>query len=134
MAGAKKVALMSLGLAAQKYGTKLSDEQEILGYFADIAMETYGLESVLLRARKRAEEQGEAACALQEAVVQCYAREALDKIESFARPLLAAIDEGDMLRTYAAALRRFTKREPVNVVALRRLIANAAVEKGGYPL
>ena len=38
-----------------------------------------------------------------------------------------------MLRTYLAALKRFTKREALNTVALRRQVAAAVVEKGGYP-
>ena len=134
LAGAKKVALMCLGLAAQKFGTKLSDEQEILGAFADIAMQTYALESALVRTVKRVAAQGEAACALQIAAVQCYAQDAMDTVESEARRLLAAVDEGDMLRTYLAALKRFGKREAVNSIALRRLIADAAIAKGGYPL
>jgi hypothetical protein len=48
--------------------------------------------------------------------------------------LLSAVDEGDALRTYLAALRRFTKREVVDTVALRRQVAEAAIEAGGYPL
>jgi alkylation response protein AidB-like acyl-CoA dehydrogenase len=134
LAGAKKVSLMCLGLAAQKFGTKLADEQEILGAFADIAMQTFALESALLRTVKRAAAQGEAACALQEAAVRCYAQDAMDCIESEARRLLAAVDEGDMLRTYMAALKRFTKREAVNTIALRRQLADAAIAKGGHPL
>ena len=54
VAGAKKVALMCLAVAAQKYEQALSDEQEILGHFADVAMETYALESAVLRTQKRA--------------------------------------------------------------------------------
>jgi alkylation response protein AidB-like acyl-CoA dehydrogenase len=134
LAGAKKVALMCLGVSAQKFGAKLSDEQEILGHFADIAMATYALESAIIRTKKRAAKQGEAACALQEAAVRCYAQDALDHLEISARHLLAAVDEGDMLRTYVAALRRFTKREPGKTVAMRRQIADAAIAKGAYPL
>jgi hypothetical protein len=99
-----------------------------------VAMETYALESAVIRARKRAAAKGEAATALVEAAVKVFARDAVDRIEISARNLLAAVDEGDMLRTYLAALRRFTKREPVNSVALRRQLAEAAVAKGGYPL
>jgi hypothetical protein len=124
---------MCLGLAAQKFGTGLSDQQEILGAFADIAMQTYALESAILRASKRAAAQGEAACTLEEAAVRCYAQDAMDEIEAQAKRLLAAVDEGDMLRTYMAALKRFTKREGANTIALRRQIADAAIEKVGYP-
>ena len=65
--------------------------------------------------------------------MRCFAQDAIDRIEAAARQLLAAVEEGDMLRTYLAALRRFTKREAVNTVALRRQVAAAAIEKGGFP-
>ena len=134
LAGAKKVALMCLGTAVQKLGPALKDEQEILGHFADIAMATYALESALLRTTKRASVRGEDQARLQEAAVRCYAQQALDEIEVSARQLLAAVEEGDTLRTLLAALKRFTKREVPNTVALRRQIAAAAIEQGAYPL
>ena len=133
--GAKKVALMAIGLAAQKYGDKLEQQQEVLGLFADIAMDVYALESAVLRAQKKAAREGEAKASLQAAVVQCFAQEAMDRIEANGRKLLAALDEGDTLRTYLAALKRFTKREVVDTVGLKRQIAEAAIDRvGGYPL
>src|SRR5688500_1688801 len=81
VAGAKKVALMCLGLAVQKFGQELSDHQEVLGHFADIAMEVYVLESAVLRAQKRAARDGEENVSLQAAAVQCYAQDALDQVE-----------------------------------------------------
>ncbi len=134
VAGARKVALMCLGVAVQKFEQQLTDQQEILGHFADVAMETYALESAVLRAQKRASALGEEKTRLQEAAVRCFAQDAMDRVEVSARRLLSAVDEGDMLRTYLAALKRFTKRDAVNTVALRRLVANAALEAGGYPL
>jgi alkylation response protein AidB-like acyl-CoA dehydrogenase len=134
VAGAKKVALAGLGLAAQKFGKRLEEEQEVLAHFADVAMQTYALESAVIRARKRALAIGEDKCRLQEAAVRCFAQDAMDRIETSGRRLLGALEEGDMLRTYLAALKRFTKREVVNTVALRRQVAAATLEAGGYPL
>ena len=54
--------------------------------------------------------------------------------EASGRRLLAAVEEGDMLRTYLAALKRFTKRETLDTVGLRRQVAAAAIDTGGYPL
>ena len=132
--GAKKAALACLGLAVQKFGQGLEEQQEVLALFADVAMELYALESAVLRTQKRALAQGEARCQLAEAAVRCFAQDAMDKIEVSARRLLAAVEEGDMLRTYLAALKRFVKRDAVNTVALRRQVARAAIETGGYPL
>jgi alkylation response protein AidB-like acyl-CoA dehydrogenase len=134
VAGAKKIGLMVIGLAAQKFGDKLVDEQEVLGCFADIAMETYAFESAVLRAQKRATALGEDQARLQEAAVKVFAQDAMDKIENTARRALAAIDEGDMLRTYLAALKRFSRREVANTIALRRQVAEAVIERGRYPL
>ena len=134
LAGAKKVALMCLGLAAQKFAQDLTEQQEVLGHFADIAMETYALESAIIRTQKRAAARGEDKVRLQEAAVRCFAQDALDKIEVSARRLLSATEEGDTLRTTLAALKRFTKRDALNTVALRRQVADAAIDAGGYPL
>ncbi|HET7746613.1 MAG TPA: acyl-CoA dehydrogenase family protein, partial [Vicinamibacteria bacterium] len=134
VAGAKKTALMCLGLAAQKFGAALTEEQEVLACFADIAMETYALESAVLRAQKKAAREGAEAARLAGAAVQCLAQDAMDRVEVSARRLLSACEEGDTLRTTLAALRRFTRRDPVNTVTLRRTLADAAIAAGGYPL
>lgn len=134
LAGAKKVAVATIGLAAQKFGTSLQDQQEVLGHFADITMQVYALESALLRAQKKAEAVGEEKAALQRDAVRCFAQDAMDRIEASGRRVLAAVEEGDTLRTYLAALKRFTKRDTFDTVAPRRRIADAALEMGAYPL
>ena len=132
--GAKKAALMCLGLASQKFGAELEQQQEVLGLFADVAIDAYALESAVIRAQKRALAQGEEKARLQEAAVRCFAQDALDRVEASARRILAAVDEGDMLRAYLAALKRFTRRAAVDTIALRRQVAAAAIDRGGYPL
>jgi alkylation response protein AidB-like acyl-CoA dehydrogenase len=125
---------MCLGTAVQKYQQALTDEQEILARFAEVAMETYALESAVLRTQKRAARLGEDRARLQAVAVRCFAQDAMDRIETSARRLLAAVDEGDTLRTYLAALKRFTKRDTLDTVALRRELAAAVVEAEDYPL
>jgi alkylation response protein AidB-like acyl-CoA dehydrogenase len=133
LGGAKKIAILCLGLAAQKFGTDLADEQEVLGHFADIAMDTYALESALLRARKRAAAVGLERAALELAAVRCFAGDALDRIEVRARRLLAAVQEGEPLRTTLEAVQRLAARSTLNTVALRRQVAAAAIEAERYP-
>ena len=127
-AGAKNVALLCLGLAARRFQQALSDEQEVLGHFADIAMECYALESAVLRARKAGPRDALAADA-----VRCFARDAMDRVETSARRLLSAVAEGGALEAALSAVARFAAREPANTVALRRRVADAAIEAGGYP-
>jgi alkylation response protein AidB-like acyl-CoA dehydrogenase len=129
---AKKVALMTLGTAAQKYMMGLSDQQEILMSVADIIMDTFAMESAILRARKMAGVQGEAAMAPQLDMTRVFCNDAVERIEADAKNTLAAMAEGDELRTLLAALRRFTKMTPMNTVAARQRIANAMIEANRY--
>jgi hypothetical protein len=129
---AKKVALMTLGTAAQKYMMGLSDQQEILMGIADIIMDTYGMESAVLRARKLAAAQGEDAAARYIDMTRVFCNDAILRIESNAKNLLAAMSEGDEARTMLAALRRFTKLSPYNTIAARQRIADVLIKANKY--
>lgn len=129
---AKKVALMTLGTAAQKYMMALADQQEILMGVADIIIDTYAMESAILRTQKLAESQGEKAAAPYVSMTRTFCNDAVERIEAHAKNTLAAMAEGDELRTLLAALRRFTKMTPMNTVAARQGIANAMIEANRY--
>lgn len=117
----KKVALLLLGVAYQKFGTALEHEQEVLAGIADVCMHSFAMESAALRARKRngAKE-----------IVSVLLRSSMQQIEACAKPVLAACAEGDTLRTNLAVLRRFTKYDPVNEIAARRSIAERLLSSG----
>jgi alkylation response protein AidB-like acyl-CoA dehydrogenase len=132
VAALKKVALMVLGTAMQTYGEKLTDEQEVLTLAADIIIDVFAAESVLLRADSLPLK-AQATGGIHEAVAQVFVADAAARVEIAARTALAAMSEGDTLRTLLAALRRILKVTPVNTVALRRQIADAVVERKGYP-
>ena len=129
---AKKVALMILGTAAQKYMLKLGDQQEILMGIADVIMDTYAMESAILRARKLAASQGETAAARYLDMTRVFCNDAVGRIESRAKNTLAGMSEGDELRTLLAALRRFTKQQPMNTIVARQRIANDMIAANKY--
>ena len=131
VAAFKKIALMVVGTAMQTYGQKLNDEQEVLGYAADILIETYAAESAAVRARAATVTDRQRA-ALHEAAARCYVNDAAQRVEHAARSGLAAMAEGDNLRTLLAALRRLVKNTPVNTVELRRQLADATFDRGRY--
>ena len=131
-ANAKKVALMTLGTAAQKYMMKLGDQQEILMGVADIIMDTYAMETAILRARKLAAAQGEKAAARYLDMTRVFCNDAVGRIEVRAKNTLAGMSEGDELRTLLAALRRFTKQQPMNTIAARQRIANDLIAANKY--
>jgi len=133
VAAFKKVALMVLGTAMQTYGQKLTDEQEVLSAVADILIDTYAAESAVLRASEAVKSRRRDA-ALHEAAARTFVNDAAQRIQAAAANALAAMAEGDMLRTLLAALRRVLKAAPINTVALRRTLADATVLRGGYIL
>jgi alkylation response protein AidB-like acyl-CoA dehydrogenase len=124
---AKKVALMTLGTAAQKYMMKLGEQQEILLGIADIIMDAYAMESAILRAQKLAASQGEAAAARYIDMTRVFCNDAVERIEARAKNTLAGMSEGDELRTLLAALRRFTKLTPMNTITARQRIADVLI-------
>jgi alkylation response protein AidB-like acyl-CoA dehydrogenase len=127
----KKVALAMLGVAMQRFGEKIGDEQEVLMSIADILIDTFLAESAVLRARG-ARRRHHPATALQEDAVRVFVSGAANRIDAAARQVLAAIASGDVLRTHLAALRRLLKVTPVDTIGLRRRIAEATVAKGAY--
>jgi alkylation response protein AidB-like acyl-CoA dehydrogenase len=129
----KKAALMVFGLSMQTYGPKLTDEQEVLMHTADILMDVYSSESAVLRALASSASDG-AQSGLHVAAARVFVNDASMRIEASARQALAAMLEGDTLRTMLTALKRLFKFTPVNTAALRRTLADAAVARGGYPL
>src|SRR5580693_2277630 len=134
VANAKKLGLFASGAATQKYMQAIQDQQEVMGAIADMVIETYAMESAVLRAQKIAETKGEAAAALPVAMTRVYLSQAMEKVESAARKVIAAVADGDMLRTQIAILRRLAKREPVNTFELRQQIAQAIIERGKYAI
>ena len=131
---AKKLGLFVAGAATQKYMQAIQDQQEVMGAIADIVIETYAMESAVLRAQKMVESKGEAATALPIAMARVYLSQAMDKIEAAAKKVIAAVADGDMLRTQLAILRRLAKHEPFNPIDLRQQIASKVIERGKYTL
>jgi hypothetical protein len=106
----------------------LGDQQEILLGIADIIMDTYAMESAILRAQKLAASQGEDTAARFLDMTRVFCSDAVQRIDVSAKNTLAAMAEGDELRTLLAALRRFTKLTPMNTVAARQRIANVMIQ------
>jgi butyryl-CoA dehydrogenase len=134
VANAKKLGLFAAGSATQKYMATIQDQQEVMGAIADMTIEIYAMESAVLRAQKLVETKGEAAAELAIAMTRIYMTQALDKIESAAKKVVADVAEGDMLRSQLAIVRRLAKHEPFNTIALGQQVALKVLETGKYPL
>ncbi len=128
-ANAKKIALFAAGAAYQRFMGDLENQQEVLAGLSDIIMETYAMESAVLRTAKLAAA-GRGTHALDLTAV--FTSDAMGRLETSARTVFAACQEGDTLRTSLAFLRRLTRREPVDTVTLRRRIAARLIEAEKY--
>ena len=127
----KKAALMVLGTAMQTYGEKLTSSRK-----CSWARPT----SSSMCSRRRAWCCGPAERAQRASpggvhvpAAQVFINDAAGRVEMGARTALAAMAEGDTLRTMLAALRRMLKFSPVNTVALRRQVADAVLARKAYP-
>jgi len=125
----KKTALMVLGLAMQTYREGLGDQQEVLMHIADIIIDVFSADSAVLRAQAAAKLPN---ASLHADTARVFVNDAAFRIDASARQALAAMADGDTLRTMLAALRRLMKVTPINTVVLRRRIADATVARGGY--
>ncbi len=124
----KKVALMALGLALQRYGDDISDQQEVLIALADIIIAVACAESASMRAAAAPEK----AALLHKDAAAVYINDAATRVDASARQVLATISDGDTLRTNLAALRRLLKVSPVDTITIRRRIADETISRGGY--
>lgn len=129
----KKTGLMVSGAAVQKYMEKLSGEQEVLMNLADMLIEGYVAESVLLRVEKMVSVKGEEACALEIDMVKIYMNEATEKCVLAAKEAIYAISQGDTQRMMLMGLKRFTKTEPMNLKDARRRVADHMIKENKYP-
>ncbi len=135
LAAAKKLTLFAAGTAAQRYMDKIADEQEVMAALADMITEVFAMESALLRAQKIGAGKGTASTKeIPVAMARIYTAHAFDIIERSARKVIAAAAEGDMLRTQLAILRRLSKHDPADTIALRRQVAQHIVKAGRYAI
>ncbi|MGB9627967.1 MAG: acyl-CoA dehydrogenase, partial [Thermodesulfobacteriota bacterium] len=129
----KKITLLVVGLAIQKYMMNLVEEQEIIGLLSDMVIQVFAMESGLLRALKSMKRSDDERAQLQKAMVKVYIHDAFNLLEGDAKVALSAMAEGDTLRTQLSALKKMTRFVPVNTIALRRKIAEAVIKVGKYP-
>jgi butyryl-CoA dehydrogenase len=131
IATAKKLTLMVTDAAMQKYAEAIRERQEIMGAIADMAIETYAMESTLLRGEKMVCRNGEPASAHVTAMVRVYLNEAMERIESAARKIIAAATRGDRLQSYLSVLHRIPRHNLLDTIALREMIAQRVMEGVG---
>ncbi|MFV0604348.1 MAG: acyl-CoA dehydrogenase family protein [Niabella sp.] len=128
----KKAILMVSGAAVQKFMMNIEQEQEVLMNIADMAIETFHAESMLLRTIKITEKDGAEKAIYFKEMMQVFLYDATDKVNKFGKDAVNAFAEGDEQRMILMGLKRFTKATPFNTKTARRHIADNLIEAGKY--
>src|SRR5262245_212732 len=124
VAQAKKATLFAAGAAVQKFMDGIRDEQEVLMHISNMVMETYAMDTAVYRLMKKG------SADIHADMARTFINDAMTRIEVSGRQVLAAISEGDMLRTQLTALRRLNRWSPVNTVKARQRIAEYLTDRG----
>ena len=124
----KKALLFTAGSAIQKFGDTIREEQEVLMHISNIVMEIFAMDTAIHRLMKKSSTD------LHADVTRTFINDAVGRVEFSAKQILAAVADGDTLRTQIAALRRVLRWTPVNTVKARQRVADFLVESGRYAL
>lgn len=132
----KKIILMTAGAAAKMQmdgKLNLKEEQEVLINCADMLIDLFLAESMLLRVQKLSERTDKPQPQeVYDAMLQVFLHDVTARMTKNATDALASFAEGDLLKTFLMGLKRFTKYPPVNVKQKRRLIAHALRQANGW--
>jgi hypothetical protein len=124
---AKKIALFTLGVAHQKHGGDLEKHQEVVMSLSDLFMETFAMESTLLRCRNLATNGNNTA----KDICQIFLRDAISRMQASSQNVLSACS-GNVLDGNMTKLRSLAEYQPVNAIALRRNIAERLLGSERY--
>lgn len=132
IANLKKAILLTAGAAVQKLMMKIQTEQEVLMNIADMAIETFNAESVLLRVMKITDKQGETNSQHYLDILRTYLYDAADKVNKYGKDAVNAFADGDEQRMILMGLKRFTKADPFNSKESRRRLADKMIAENRY--
>ena len=130
----KKIGLIAAGAATQKYMEKLAGQQELIALIADIVIQIFAMESVLLRTLKKIQKDGKEKSKIHIAATRVYINDVFPKTDLMARQIFGAISEGEELKTQLMALKKLARYTPINCIDLRREIADSIIPTASYHL
>ncbi|MBI3933716.1 MAG: acyl-CoA dehydrogenase family protein [Acidobacteria bacterium] len=128
----KQTALLVAGIAYQKYGDELAEQQEIVAAISDIIMEAYAMESAVLRAEKIALRLGKEKAEHPVGMTRLLVHSRIDIVELRGRTALSTVTTGATLRAQLTVLKRPLEHGPVDIISLRRQIAGRVISQGKY--
>ncbi|WP_202080347.1 acyl-CoA dehydrogenase family protein [Caldalkalibacillus salinus] len=132
LAMAKKIFLMTSGLAFEKYQEQLEQEQEIVSKLSDMIIQIFAMESMLLRTKKIRDKGGEPKAKQAIDMTEVFVHESMEKMEKWAKDVITEMESGDMLRTQLSILKKLTKRQPMSYISKKRHIAQKVIAAEKY--
>ena len=133
----KKTMLLVAG-AAVKYQMDgkhdLNQQQEVIMHIADIGIDCFIAESLLLRAEKLSAGSYTYPAEVVKAITQLFISESQARIQKHATDALMAFAGGDELIIMLKGIKRFSAYPPANTVAMRRIIADHLIAANAYSL
>ncbi|MEP7169630.1 MAG: acyl-CoA dehydrogenase, partial [Bacteroidota bacterium] len=116
----------------QKYMMTLAKEQEILMNIADMAIDIFLSESIMLRVEKLVTMKGEKSCASKLDMMRVFISDAIERLAFEGRTAINSFAEGDEQRMMLLGLKRFTKYGPINTKDARRRVAKELIDANEY--
>ena len=129
---AKKTILFVFGMAYERHGKELREEQELIGIISDMIIEVYAIESVLLRSQKMLDGKKPEKATIPAKMTKVLFHDSLEKIGFLATRALEAMEDGELLGRHIKMIRRLMVSPPINTVTLRRDIADEMIRYGRY--
>jgi alkylation response protein AidB-like acyl-CoA dehydrogenase len=140
---AKKITVYATGVSVQKYMAALADKafqfgkgEYIFEQLANMIIDVYGMDSVVLRTLKLKNMKGDSAVTIPVLLTRAFVYEALNKITLTARQVLGDVaeDNANEFAGYEKALSALTFTYPLNVSGIKDKIALHIIEKESYSL
>jgi len=132
VANLKKVVLMLLKAASEKFNRTLATEQEILSNISDCIIQVYAAESVVLRLKKMEAMKGKEAGKIYRDMADVFVYDAAARIAKFAKDTTYSFAYGEVRDLLEKGIANFTWVAGVNVKEARRRIADQLIDENKY--
>ena len=129
---AKKVFALTLGIARARHGKALRGEQETIRCLSDMVIEIYGMESAVLRSEKIAKGKDPWKGEIPSATAKIICHEGVQRMRMLAEDAIGAVEEYPHLRDSLGRARSAMAAPALDVLGLRRKVAEAMIHYGRY--
>ncbi len=113
--------VFAMRLAHERYREALAEQQEVVMRLADLAIETFVIQSVVTRGHVRLT-RGDASA---EPLARLYVHDALPRLSQAALEIAGALPASYGVDVLVDRARRWLRQEPIDAIALRRVVFNA---------